>query len=160
MSTRAGIELKDIIEAANSYKSVEKFDTKCKMTLYMVDNIDQYLNNKRRLKLRHSISQKVKYYIDSFCFGSGIYLGNYLLTTYIFTKILYIINSCLQFYLMNEFLGKQFHELTAAIFQYLSTGQSMNSMLESVYFPKVSFRKKEKLDRPKKLNFLSFKILL
>lgn len=137
LSARAGIELKDITEAAYSYKSVEKHEVKCKMMQYIVDNIDQYLSNKRRLKKRDTIKQKIRYYIDSFLCGSGVYLGNYLVTTYIFTKLLYIANSFLQFFLMNEFLGKQFHELGISIIRYIQNQQTIHNMLESVYFPKV-----------------------
>ncbi len=52
---------------------------------------------------------------------------------------MYIANSVGQFFLMNEFLGKQFHELGIDIIQYITTGQSIHSMIESVYFPKVSY---------------------
>ena len=101
MSTRAGLDLKDIIEAAHSFKSAEKFEKKEQITKYIINNIDQYLSNRRRLKSRHSFCQKLKYYVDSFCCGAGIYLGNYLFTTYILTKIFYILNAVFQFYLIN-----------------------------------------------------------
>ena len=38
---------------------------------------------------------------------------------------------------MNRFLGQQFQDLTKAIWEYISTGKSSHSLLESIYFPKV-----------------------
>ena len=137
LSTRAGVELKDIMEAAYSHKSVQKFEKRSEITKYLIDNIDQYLSNRRRLKSRDSPLQKFKYYVDSFVFGAGIYLGNYLYTTYIVTKIIYIINSSFQFYLMNEFLGKKISEISSTIKEYFGSEKKLLTELESVYFPKV-----------------------
>ena len=97
--------MRDLVEAAQSYKSVEKFSNKEKIMEYIVTNIDQYASNPRRVKRNDSLYLKFKYFGESLVCGSGIYLGNYLVTTYFFTKVIYLVNSILQFYLMNEFLG-------------------------------------------------------
>lgn len=99
--------MRDLVEAAQSYKSVEKFENKKKIMEYIVQNIDQYTSNPRRTTRKHSLALKVKHFGESLFCGSGIYLGNYLVTTYFFIKLAYLINSIGQFYLMNEFLGKQ-----------------------------------------------------
>lgn len=137
MSARAGLDVRDIIEAAHSYKSVEKFSSKSKIMEYIVENIDQYASNPRRSKLHDSVLQKVKYFGESLFCGSGIYLGNYLVTTYFFIKIVYLVNSISQFFIMNEFLGKQFHELGLDILRYLTNTYNSDTQMESVYFPKV-----------------------
>ncbi|RNA26845.1 innexin unc-9-like isoform X2 [Brachionus plicatilis] len=137
LSARAGLDMRDLIEAAHSYKSVEKFANKKKIMEYIVQNIDQYASNPRRSKSRDSIFQKIKYFGESLFCGSGIYLGNYLVTTYFFIKIVYLINSIFQFFVMNEFLGKQFHELGIDILRYLTNTYSLDGSMDSVYFPKV-----------------------
>lgn len=137
LSARAGLDMRDLIEAAHSYKSVEKFANKKKIMEYIVQNIDQYASNPRRSKSRDSVLQKIKYFGESLFCGSGIYLGNYLVTTYFFIKIVYLINSIFQFFVMNEFLGKQFHELGMDILRYLTNTYSLEDSIESVYFPKV-----------------------
>lgn len=137
LSARAGLDVRDIIEAAHSYKSVEKFSSKSKIMEYIVENIDQYASNPRRSKLHDSVLQKVKYFGESLFCGSGIYLGNYLVTTYFFIKLVYLVNSISQFFIMNEFLGKQFHELGLDILRYLTNTYNSDAQLESVYFPKV-----------------------
>lgn len=129
--------MRDLIEAAHSYKSVEKYTSKKKIMEYIVQNIDQYASNPRRSKSRDSIFQKVKYFSESLFCGSGIYLGNYLVTTYFFIKIVYLVNSIVQFFIMNEFLGKQFHELGIDILRYLTNTYNIETSAESVYFPKV-----------------------
>ncbi len=137
MSARAGLDMRDLIEAAHSYKSVEKYANKKKIMEYIVQNIDQYASNPRRSKFHDSIFQRIKYFGESLFCGSGIYLGNYLVTTYFFIKIVYLINSIVQFFIMNEFLGKQFHELGMDILRYMTNTYSVENSAESVYFPKV-----------------------
>lgn len=129
--------MRDLVEAAHSYKSVEKFGCKKKIMEYIVHNIDQYASNPRRSKAQESIFNKIKYFGESLFCGSGIYLGNYLVTTYFFIKIVYLVNSIVQFFIMNEFLGKQFHELGLDILRYLTNSYSLENSIESVYFPKV-----------------------
>ncbi len=104
---------------------------------YIVQNIDQYASNPRRSKSRDSILQRIKYFGESLFCGSGIYLGNYLVTTYFFIKIIYLVNSIGQFFVMNEFLGKQFHELGLDMLRYLTNSQTFENTIESHYFPKV-----------------------
>jgi hypothetical protein len=139
LTARAGIDMRDLIEAAHSYKSVEKFENKQNIMDYVVQNIDQYVSNPRRIKRRDSIFQKIKFFGESLFCGTGIYLGNYLVTTYFFVKFVYLINSIVQFYLMNEFLGKQFHQLGLDILKYLTNTYNIENSPESVYFPKVCF---------------------
>ena len=139
MSGRAGLEVRDLIEAAQSYKSVDKFDNKSKIMSYIVSNIDKYVSNPRRLRKKDSFRQRFIYFLESLCFGSGIYLGNYIVTTYLFTKFLYLSNSLIQIYIMNEFLGRDFFKFGNELFLYIFTGASGYSISESVYFPRVSF---------------------
>jgi hypothetical protein len=87
LTARAGLDMRDLIEAAHSYKSVEKYSNKSKIMEYIVHNIDQYASNPRRSKHTHSIFQKMKFFGDSLLCGTGIYLGNYLVTTYFFIKL-------------------------------------------------------------------------
>ena len=137
MSGRAGLEVRDLIEAAQSYKSVDKFDNKGKIMNYIVGNIDKYVSNPRRIRKKDSIKQRLVYFLESLCFGSGIYLGNYIVTTYLFTKFLYLSNSLIQIYVMNEFLGRDFFKFGHELFLYIFTGASGYSITESVYFPRV-----------------------
>ena len=136
MSARAGLDIRDLIEAAHSYKSVEKFAKRSKIMEYIVQNIDQYASNPRRSRSVDSIFSKIKFFGESLFCGTGIYLGNYIVTTYFFVKLAYLLNSIVQFFVLNEFLGKQFHELGMDVLRYLTNSYSLESS-ESVYFPKV-----------------------
>ncbi len=111
LTARAGLDMRDLVEAAHSYKTVEKFENKRNIMEYIVQNIDQYASNPRRVSQKDSLLLKIKFFGESLFCGTGIYLGNYLVTTYFFIKIAYLINSITQFYLMNEFLGILFFKL-------------------------------------------------
>lgn len=118
LTARAGLDMRDLVEAAHSYKTVEKFENKKNIMEYIVQNIDQYASNPRRTSRKDSMFLKMKFFGESLFCGSGIYLGNYLVTTYFFIKLAYLFNSIGQFYLMNEFLGKWFLKLSYQNFQH------------------------------------------
>ncbi|KAL7675036.1 hypothetical protein ACOME3_001304 [Neoechinorhynchus agilis] len=47
LSRRSGIDIKDLVEAAASYKSVEKFEKRKTLMNYLVSTIDQYVDDPR-----------------------------------------------------------------------------------------------------------------
>ena len=61
----------------------------------------------------------------------------FIILIFIFYSKAYLINSIAQFYLMNEFLGKQFHQLGIDLLRYLTNTYNIETSNDSVYFPKV-----------------------
>ena len=50
LSRRSGIDVRDIVEAASNYKSVDKYETRQKYMSYMLTAVDQYVDDPRRRK--------------------------------------------------------------------------------------------------------------
>ena len=138
LSTRVGFDMHDLVEAAFSYKSVENYENKAKVMEYIVNSVDQYANDPRRSHPSDSFARKLKHFLKSlFLCSSGNYLGSRLVTSYIFVKLLYLLNSCAQFFLVNEFLGKQLYDLGVDFVRYLTNAYDVEAVSDSIYFPKV-----------------------
>jgi hypothetical protein len=60
MSLRSGLSLLNLVDAANSYRSVEKCDSRDQYMKYMVTFIDQYVDDERRFEDSRPISRLKK----------------------------------------------------------------------------------------------------
>jgi len=87
LSVRSGIDLLDIIEAADDTKKVKEFDDRGKLIKYIVDTIDMYVDDARRQsdaeKRQTSLFRK---FFQLICCMAGKFLGNYFITLYMFIK--------------------------------------------------------------------------
>lgn len=153
LSTKSGLNIANLVQAARSYQSSEKFHDRDKIMLYMIKSIDQYSYTRRKRK--GGISKKCDCDIQQLCFtdasccccaGSsggnmsgqqnGAIGGTYLVVLYFFIKILYLSNSVGQLFLLNILLGhKNFHLYGVEIVQNILAGRDAS---DSVYFPRVT----------------------
>jgi hypothetical protein len=156
LSTKSGLNIANLVQAARSYQSSEKFQDRDKIMLYMIKSIDQYSYTRRKRK--GGISKKCDCDIQQLCFtdasccccagsSSGTTTGSssgqqtaiggtYLVCLYFFIKILYLSNSLGQLFLLNILLGhKNFHLYGLEIIQNIMQGKDAS---DSVYFPRVT----------------------
>ena len=157
LSRRSGIDVRDIVDAAINYKSVDTAtkDDKHKTELmeYIVETIDKYVDDPRRQADERSHKLSVKRILMTVCIFLGKYLGNYLIIVYFTTKALFITNAVCQIFLLNLFLGQEFHLFGIQVLtrilegrgkrEFLSTKErSLQCVLgwdtQSRYFPKVT----------------------
>ena len=136
LSGRSGIIMGDLVEAANYYKSVEKYDKQEKYLSYLIEAIDHYVDDPRRRKgIRHS--NFIKSISKSLLICYGKFLGNYLVMLYMTIKFFYILNCVLQIVLLNYMLGQEFHRFGIDIIINIWQGRGWE-MSNSKIFPKVS----------------------
>ncbi len=87
LSVRSGIDLLDIIEAADDTKKVKEFDERDDLIKYIVDTIDMYVDDARRQadaeKRQATLLRKL---LQLICCMTGKFLGNYFITLYMFVK--------------------------------------------------------------------------
>ena len=102
LSRRSGIDVRDIVEAAGNYKSVDKYEIRKKYMSYMLTAVDQYCDDPRRRKESRGgiIARRI---ISAICCISGKFLGNYLMVLYLFIKLTFIANCLSQMFLLNLF---------------------------------------------------------
>ncbi|CAF3619278.1 unnamed protein product [Rotaria sp. Silwood1] len=140
LSRRSGIDVRDIVDAAIHYKSVDiatKDDEhKNELMEYIVETIDKYVDDPRRQTNKRSKCMNLKYILMTICICMGKYLGNYLIVVYFTTKALFIINAVCQIFLLNLFLGQKFHLFGIQVLKRILQGQGWDT--QSKYFPKVT----------------------
>ncbi|CAF0720407.1 unnamed protein product [Adineta steineri] len=145
LMTRSGLNLKDIIEAGKSYKSIDRMDKRRKIMNYIIASIDEFIDDPRRGRENRNISI-LKRIQAVFCCMYGKFQGNYFMMVYILTKILYVVNSIGQLALFNEMLGIKYYRYGLELIQkliLLIQNQSINQSYRaqgglSKYFPKVT----------------------
>jgi len=144
LSLRSGVDIKDLIEAAQTYRSANmRHEDKIKLLDYLTNWLNSYCSNAYRLTTLHikksSITRKAKLIRigHHLCFPIGIYTGNYLIISYLFIKFLYLFNSIGQIFLLNTLLGRHFWSYGIDIIhRYWSKQMSLLDTGDE-YFPKV-----------------------
>lgn len=134
LSKRSGFNVAACLDAALAGQRTNYADIREKTTRYMVHNIDRYLA--LRTTRGSHFHARVKYQVaKNCCFIWGAFYGSYLSVCYIFTKLLFIANSIGQLYLLDVFLGHNFHFYGVEVLQKLYAG---DDWALSYRFPRVT----------------------
>ena len=144
LSLRSGVDLKDLIEAAQTFRSANiRQEDKLKLLEYLTNWLNSYCSNAYRLTAIHSrkVSQSRKARCLRFgrflALPMGIYTGNYLIISYLLIKFLYLFNSLGQIFLLNGLLGRKFWFYGIEIIHRYWTKQIGLLHSGNEYFPKV-----------------------
>lgn len=159
LNVRSGLDLVNLVDAAIKYESVDKFGDREKIMEYLTRNIERYIGARRsryeRLygtrnyhKPKHNRSgskiaqcwtkfwSNTKIALSTMCFWTGKRLGNYLVVLYMFVKTLWLTNAISQLFLLNRFIGNDYHAFGIEIIEMLLTGQEWNELR---HFPRVTY---------------------
>lgn len=107
LNGQSGINVDRIVSLASDAQ-YESPDNRIRTIKYVVRHMDRCLDNQRETRhaccvtLRHVLSAK----LNLLC---GRRYGNYLVAVYLLMKILYISNAVGQLFLLNSFLGTDYH---------------------------------------------------
>lgn len=136
-SSKCGLFIGDLVQAATNYKSAGKFEKKHTYMDYMVSSIDQLIDDKRR----HQKTKPRLYRLIVACFPCfGRFEGNHVLILYMLMKIIYILNAIAQVYLISGFLGHSFWKFGYNFIIGLLDGQGW-TVSNSKYFPsKINYK--------------------
>lgn len=80
--------------------------------------------------------RRFNYVMSTFCFWTGKRLGNYLVVLYLFVKSLWVTNAISQLFLLNRFIGNDYHAFGIEIIEMLLSGQEWHEMR---HFPRVTY---------------------
>ncbi|ESN98968.1 hypothetical protein HELRODRAFT_95018 [Helobdella robusta] len=108
LSDRSGINVNNLVEAAETIQNALYPERREKTIRYMIRHLDHYLDYQRDyrsvdysfFRLWQQVGRNI---------STGMVRGNYLVGLYLTTKLIYIINSIGQIYLLNLFLGADYH---------------------------------------------------
>lgn len=136
VSIKAGLNICDLVEAAHNYKSADNFERRKNYMNYLVKNIDQYVDDDRRYESMRNKNRFVRALMMLLpCFGR--FLGNYVVILYFVVKVIYIMNGCLQIFLISAFLGQDFWRFGVDLIEKIWNGRG-EVFTTSKYFPKVT----------------------
>jgi hypothetical protein len=139
-SRHSGIDVKNLMDAAHSLKTVKRFHKQKSTMNYLVSFIHQYVGDPRKkVKQEHS---RLNAYIQGLicCIaGSTNTFNAYLFFLYLFTKMLYIINTVVQLYAIRLLLEQKWTvNETFKGFRQIFTSGILRANPLSKYFPKIS----------------------
>ncbi len=144
LSRQSGLDLLNLADGAINYMSVEKYEKRRRSLLYLANSIHFYsvTNKSKRTKdgftsggssfgaqagspILNSSGSKPYLYNLICCHGK--INGAYITFLYMFTKLLYLLNSFLQIFVLNIFLGFNFNTHGFHILKDITRGLMSNS---------------------------------
>lgn len=140
LSKHSGIDMLNLADAAINYMSVEKFDKRRRILLYLANSIHFYsISNKlKRTKggfsgTSSNISSPIsgqsssKPYLYNMLCCHGKFNGAYLISLFMFTKLFYIANSIAQLFILNLFLGFNYNQHGFHVLKDITKGLMSNT---------------------------------
>ena len=134
VNKRSGINLAHLMDAAHVCSQASYLEIREEAVRYIVNHMDRYLLAQRDYRTGCCI--RMKHFIAKICclVGGRLY-GNYMTSAYLFIKVLYVTNSVGQLFLLDAFLGQNFHFYGAYVVKNLITGEDWSS---SDRFPRIT----------------------
>ena len=88
LSVRSGIDLQDLVEAADDIKKIKEDPADHeRLVKYIVDTIDMYVDDARRQSdAENRQGGLLRKMLQLICCMTGKFLGNYFITLYLFIK--------------------------------------------------------------------------
>jgi hypothetical protein len=136
LNNKSGLDIEKLVEAAMKQEQGSSDEERKKAIDYIFNSIRLYVENRYTTSKtdyqNRNFPQKVWYY---FTFWQHRHLTAYLVLLFTFVKLLFLINSVVQIFLLNAFLGNEYHlfgfEVVAKFLRGLDWGESKR-------FPRVT----------------------
>ena len=133
MNNKSGIDVNNIVETAVTLQNGAYHEIRDKNIQFMVKHFDQTLGCQRDHK-KHCCGYVVNF-IGRFVIMCGKRHGNYILVLYLFCKFLYLLNVVGQLFLLNAFLGTNYHVYGYDILKKIANDEEWAA---SEVFPRVT----------------------
>lgn len=131
---RSGINVNNLVEAAETIQNALYPERRDKTIKYMIRHLDHYLDYQREYRGGCCVACK-HFFAKHMCLICGNRYGNYLVALYMSTKVLYFLNVLAQLFLLNGFLGTDYHMYGFDIIRDLATGRDWSA---SRRFPRIT----------------------
>ena len=108
MNNKAGVDVNNIVEAAMTLQHTAYADNRGKTLQFMAKHMDRYLGSTR--EYRQGCCTNIKHFVSrNCCLICGRKYGNYIVVLYLTVKMLYLLNVIGQLFVLNAFLGTNYH---------------------------------------------------
>ena len=131
---RSGININNLVEAAETIQNALYPERRDKTIKYMIRHLDHYLDYQREYRGGCCVACK-HFLAKHLCLVCGNRYGNYLVALYMGTKVIYFGNVIAQLFLLNGFLGTDYHLYGFDIIADLIFGRNWSA---SRVFPRVT----------------------
>lgn len=131
---RSGIHIVTIMDAAHVCCRPAYLEIREKAIRYIVNQMDRYLMAQR--DQRTGCCVRLKHFVAKLCclIGGRLY-GNYLISSYLVVKVIYLSNAVGQLFLLDSFLGNDYHLYGVHIVDRLVRSEDWT---QSMRFPRVT----------------------
>ena len=106
-SERSGINISNLVEAADTIQNALYPERRDKTIKYMIRHLDHYLLYQREYRGGCRVAAK-NFFAKYLCLVCGNRHGNYLVLIYLLTKVVYFSNALVQLFLLSAFLGSDY----------------------------------------------------
>ena len=138
LNNKSGLDIEKLVEQAMKQEQQDNpTEERGKVIDYIVNSLRVYIENRYTSSLSHNsniktISQKLWYYVT---FWRHRHLSAYIVLLFTFVKLLFLVNSLVQIFLLNAFLGNEYH-----LFGFEVIGKFIRGLDwgESKRFPRVT----------------------
>lgn len=140
-STKTGFDIGTLVKSVNNMEHLNP-EVREKTLRYLAKHMDKALEVQREIS-SGPFARVTKFFGKFCCIIFGRRQGNYLLTVYLFTKLLFIGNVIGQLFLLNKFLGNKYNlyglEVLMNLFNSTTQGpHTTTEIAESPRFPRVT----------------------
>lgn len=120
------------------YEQVEQYESRDRIMNYLIINIERYITARAQLTRRHIEKQYscFRRFLQLFFFCSSQHHGNYLVIIYFLVKLMWLVNTLAQLFLLNAFLGNDYYLFGFEVLEKLFKNQRWT---ENRHFPKVTY---------------------
>ena len=129
LNDRSGININNLVEAAETIQNALYPERREKTIKYMIRHLDHYLEYQQGY--RAGCCARLRRYLARglFCFRVGNRYGNYLVTLYTATKVLYVANVAGQLLLLDVLLGAGYHMYGVQVIMDALTGNQLKGVV-------------------------------
>jgi innexin len=105
---------------------------------YLIVNIERYISARAQLTRRHIEKHYscLRRFCQLFFLCSNRHHGNYLVIIYFLVKLMWLVNTLAQLFLLNAFLGNDYYLFGFEVIEKLFKNQRWT---ENRHFPKVTY---------------------
>ncbi|CAF2504632.1 unnamed protein product [Rotaria sp. Silwood2] len=138
LNMKSGLDLVNLVDAAIKYEQVEQYESRDRIMSYIIINIERYISARAHLTRRHIEKHYscIRRFFQLFLFCSSRHYGNYLVIVYFLVKLLWLVNTLAQLFLLNAFLGNEYYLFGFEVIEQLFKNQRWT---ENRHFPKVTY---------------------
>ena len=137
LNNKSGLDIERLVAEAMKREQYESIEERNKIINYIANSIRLYIENRYNslTKIPYHPKRSLQRFCYTFTFWRHRHLSSYIVLLFTFVKFLFLFNSLIQIFLLNAFLGNDYHLFGFEIIGRLLRGLDWG---ESKRFPRVT----------------------